>query len=357
MLKINFYYNQGCSSCDRIKTEILLPLVAQKQLSVNWLDVDAPENFYSLLEAQSQYGKTYSSPTIVGEGFMLAGDKDIRESLPKLVNTRKPVSWTGIRTENASLVITPILKFGAVSAAGLADSINPCALATIIFFIAYLRVRQIAFNRILLAGTAFCLGVFITYLAVGWGLLNILYRVHLFTVIRVWLNAIIAISCFILGGISIYDAVISKITLNKDTQAKNRMVLKLPEWARRFIHQKIRTGIRLKTGNKTSSVTGILLSGYILGSIISVIEGICTGQVYLPTIIFLVKEKYSVTAFLWLLWYNFLFIIPLIILIAMVFAGTRQITIEKWFRNNIYLSKLILAVIFIFIGTLILILK
>ena len=63
--------------------------------------------------------------------------------------------------------------------AGLIDSINPCAFATIIFFISYLSlVLKKQRTDIFLTGIIFIAGVFITYLLIGLGFFRIVQKLN-----------------------------------------------------------------------------------------------------------------------------------------------------------------------------------
>ena len=200
----------------------------------------------------------------------------------------------------------------------------------------------------ILAGCAFCLGVFLTYLAMGWGLLNLLYQFEILFEIRHWLNLMMAVTCFILGGLSLYDAWISRHSESR------QMILQLPGWAKRFIHSKIRENVNQSESNHSRSETqklhNVLISGVILGGLIALVEGICTGQVYLPTLVYLTKVQQDLTAFFWLIWYNLLFIVPLLVLLALVFVGVSQTRIEHWFQKHIVWNKVLLSAFFFGLG-------
>jgi len=346
-MHVDVFYNTGCPSCERVKQDVLIPLEQQEKITITWRNVDEPEHYFPLLEAQAKFNKTYHSPTVVGPDFMLTGETEIRElDLPKGHFARLRGNDT-----TGNTLATPALTFGTVTAAGLVDSINPCALATIIFFIAYLRIRRFSIRKMILAGCAFCLGVFLTYLAMGWGLLNLLYQFEILFEIRYWLNLMMAVICFILGGLSLYDAWRSRHSKSR------QLILQLPDWAKRFIHSKIRKNVNQSESDHSRSETqnfashrNVLISGVILGFLIALVEGICTGQVYLPTLVYLTKVQQDITAFFWLIWYNVLFIVPLLVLLALVFVGVSQTRIESWFRRHIVWSKVLLSAFFFGLG-------
>ena len=381
-MQLEVFYNQGCPVCEEIKQDILLPLEKQGLIQITWRNIDDADNYFPLLQAQAKFSKTYHSPTIVATDFMLTGESEIREQLPqytKITNHKSQITNTqsspnhhlAPQTTNATALnpqlqrtdklqfVSTHLDLGTVTAAGIVDSINPCAISTIIFFIAYLRVRQFNWKAILFSGLAFCLGVFITYVAIGYGLLKLVYQFDFIFQIRNLLNWLMSIGCFVLAGLSLFDA------YSCHKSPSNKMVLQLPNWAKTFIHSKIRENYRNQmhrfTISKTPSLSthhsALFLSAVLLGSLISIVEGLCTGQIYLPTIVYLAKEKSSITALGWLIWYNFLFVLPLLVLLGLVVFGFSQKRIEDWFQKQLVWSKLLLTIFFVGIGIILLIVK
>jgi len=176
-------------------------------------------------------------------------------------------------------------------------------------------------------------------------LLNLLYQFEILFEIRYWINLMMAVICFILGGLSLYDAWVTR-------HPKNRpMILQLPGWAKRLIHSKIRENINQRESNhETQRLHTVLISGVILGCLIAVVEGICTGQVYLPTLVYLTKVQQDITAFFWLIWYNLLFVFPLLVLLLLIFVGVSQTRIEHWFQKHIVWSKVLLSAFFFGLG-------
>jgi len=98
------------------------------------------------------------------------------------------------------------------------------------------------------------------------------------------------------------------------------MTLSLPHSLRMRINRVIRQTCRARATVWAAFVTGL---------VVSIIELACTGQVYLPTIIFVMGvPQLQVRAFLYLLLYNLMFILPLVVVFILAFRGTtsRQLT-------------------------------
>jgi cytochrome c biogenesis protein CcdA len=224
----------------------------------------------------------------------------------------------------------------AVVLAGLIDGINPCAFATIIFFVSYLAISRRGRSALLMVGLAFTLGVFVAYLMVGLGAMRLLQWANTMRVLGLVLYGLMAASCFVLAGVSVHDYGLARQGRLED------MRLNLPERLRERIHVRIRTSRRAFIG-----------TAFVTGMIISVLELACTGQVYLPTISFVVGiPEMRVSAVLYLLLYNVFFVVPLLVVLLLAAYGVSAKRFQGWFERNAATSKLLMAVLFLLLGVL-----
>jgi hypothetical protein len=134
-------------------------------------------------------------------------------------------------------------------------------------------------------------------------------------------------------------AVYSFLDYRKATQGKTKeMTLQLPDKIKSLTHTIIRKFAKFKY---------LVYAAFIMGFIISLFEFLCTGQVYLPTIIYImgVPELKS-QATLYLLLYNLLFITPLIMIFLASYFGTTSTQMQKIFSKNVPAIKLLTAIFF-----------
>jgi hypothetical protein len=111
---------------------------------------------------------------------------------------------------------------------------------------------------------------------------------------------------------------------------------------RRWINRIIRTGAQMHAFVAVAFITGI---------VISLIELACTGQVYLPTIIFVLSMPGpQIQALLYLVLYNLAFIVPLVIVFIMVFFGTTSEQLGRFINRWTGPIKLLMAVMFFFLA-------
>jgi len=208
--------------------------------------------------------------------------------------------------------------------------VNPCAFATIIFLLSYLQVAKRTSREILLVGCAFILGVFITYFVLGLGLVEVVSRLTALKSVGLIVNWILAIGCLVVAVISWRDARLARQGRLQD------MTLQLPGFLKDRIRGVIRTGTR---------VNRFVIAAFFSGVVISVLELACTGQVYLPTIVYAMNSgARNATGFL--LVYNIAFIIPLATVFALAWGGLRSEALIRFQHRHTATVKYALAVLF-----------
>jgi len=257
-----------------------------------------------------EMGHTHKKPWVVPKDELMAADKRIRQRFHRFN-------------------IFPIIF------AGLVDGVNPCAFGTLVFFITFLSMAGRKRKEILLVGTAFTVSVFLTYFAIGLGLLKFLVELSFIRAIARWIYLATAVLALSLGILSIIDFIRSLRGDFKD------MLLQLPDSLKRRIHKVI-----IKT-NEPRYHRNIFIAAFTTGIVVSALELTCTGQVYLPTIIYMTKTPDTrITAILYLLLYNLMFIVPLVAVFIVVFWGITSEQLSKFLQNNTSKIKLATALFF-----------
>jgi len=342
-----YFYQSGCDVCDRADHDLRYITDKYPQVVIHRYDVR--EHAALNQHLCDRYGvpedKHLTAPALFVEGGYLLGD-DIRAPaiealvLP-LLASGSPDPSEGWDTARDAAVSTIVERFQSldvltVVGAGLLDGVNPCAFATMIFLISYLSLRKRRGMALLLTGVAFTLGVFVTYLAVGFGLLRFLGSLPFLNTIARWLYGLTAVACVALAVGSILD-------YRKARQGRlEDMTLKLPERLRGWSKSLIREGV---------SSRRFVISSFALGLGVSVIELACTGQVYLPTIVFVLNlPEWRTRASLLLVLYNLMFILPLVAVFVLVYLGTTSQQLIDWMTKHTATVKLGTAALFLFLA-------
>jgi len=220
----------------------------------------------------------------------------------------------------------------AIVTGGLVDGVNPCAFATVVFFVTYLAALGKTKRRILEAGVAFCGGVFIAYFAAGIGLSESLLHFQAVPILALVLRWGIVTMVSALALVSFYDAWVARRGEPK------AMLLKVPSRLRARMNAII---------SRHSRSNRLLLASFLLGLILSAIEFVCTGQVYLPLIqlmvSFAVDRLHTLSL---LLIYNLAFCVPLLVVFLAVFAGASSERLNGLLTRHIASAKILLGILF-----------
>ena len=235
-------------------------------------------------------------------------------------------------------IIKRFKSFGpqVVATAGIIDGINPCAFTTIVFFISYLALIGSRRLDMLLVGASFALGVFITYFLVGCGAFAFLRHLPVYSIFSRCLNMVIALLALVLGFLSLGDFFKAR---RGDFKG---IALQLPSF--------IKTRIQ-RTISKEMRTHKHIAAAFSAGFIVSLLELACTGQVYLPTIILITgQEGMKRQGFSYLLLYNLMFILPLVVVFLVCYFGTTSEQLARFTRKNIAVVKLFTALLFFSLG-------
>lgn len=283
-------------------------------------------------------------PAQIGPG----ADAAVQKAIDNNEETRVP----GLQKEEAHSLQTHETLFSqitlwAIIGAGLADGVNPCAFAVIVFFVSFLAAYKYTKKEIVIVGSAYCAAVFLAYVLMGLGAFHVLYAMKAFRYVTLVVQWGMVGLCGVFLLLSIYDFVVYQ-----RTKKSEKMLLQLPTNYKVYIHKVMRFFLK----DKHSSMWRLLLAAFIVGFVVSGVEAVCTGQVYLPTIVVILKEvnQHFWRATEFLLLYNLMFILPLVLVFVLTLCGKESATFNDWLKKHLGLTKFILCCVFL--GLLILLL-
>lgn len=352
--RVVIFHSHKCSSCLRINSQVI-PAIEQKykgRIKAEYYDITELENYKLLLAYAEKYKiEKKSLPLIIVGDKFLSGEKQVRDYLD--VYIQLCLSSKGKIPIEVPPEVDLIKHFRTFDAlviiiAGLIDGVNPCAFTVIVFFVTFLALQGYEKKKIILTGMFFILAVFLTYLLLGLGLFNFLYRLKALSYLMRILYRLVAGLCFVLGALAIYDVIVFK----KTGQAES-MLLRLPERIK-FLIQRIigRHYRKTKEESRTSGhILGLAASALVAGFIISILEAVCTGQIYLPTITFVLRvAELRLKAAWYLVLYNLMFILPLVAVFLLALWGVVSGEFSYFMRKHMIAIKIFTAVLFISLG-------
>jgi glutaredoxin len=334
-IHITYFHKHGCQKCaravkvlKRLKEKYPQIVVDQRNAKTEQTLFEAMGTLYDVPEI-----KRLTTPAVFVGDTALIGELNeqglenaIQKHLRTGVTSRLKEAETQIDTAETEIV-NRFHGFGilTVAGAGLLDGINPCAFATIVFFISYMNLVGRGRKEMLIAGGAFALAVFGTYLLLGLGMLSFMSYLNQYSGIAKCVYLLAATATFALAGLSLYDAVKAKQGKTKD------ILLQLPRALKQRIHKVIREQTR---------TSGVIAGAMVIGFIISALELVCTGQVYLPTLTFVAGiEGMRAHAISYLLLYNIMFIVPLIVVFGCVYWGTTSMQLGGILQKHLVSVK------------------
>jgi cytochrome c biogenesis protein CcdA len=193
------------------------------------------------------------------------------------------------------------LRLPTVIVTALIDSINPCAIGVLVLLVSALLVLSEHRRKMLLTGIIYVTAVFITYFLAGLGLLTFIHSMQIGEMVGIMTGFLV----IILGLVEIKDFFWygKGFSLSIPASQIDRI--------------------------KKYAEEGTVVAAIILGIIVSAVELPCTGGPYLA-ITTLLAERLDFMAIMYLLLYNFIFVLPLLIIVLLAYFGTTTLDIKHW---------------------------
>ena len=281
------------------------------------------------------FGK-YSHPASFFSDSALASTPPTPDAAPGVEQARRSASGRSAARAKAQL------RFSIITGAALADSVNPCAFATIIILVAMMSSAKRTRKEIMAVCMAFTAAVFLTYLSISIFLYRVIKAVSeqggWFLIVSDVIYYAAFSLCVFFGLLCLWDAI--KIFRGKPPE---EMVMQLPKALKKRINVAMAKGVRARW----------LMAGvFVAGVSVSFFEAACTGQVLIPTTILIAELTFWESLPL-LLWYNFLFVVPLLIIFGLVLLGVSSQQLTDFFRKNVVWTKVALAIVFLAMGLLV----
>jgi len=209
--------------------------------------------------------------------------------------------------------------------AAVIDSINPCAFGVLIFLLTYLVKTVGSRKKMLLHGFTYIFAVFITYLTAGLLLMPIIGSLGRFSITA---YAVIGIIVIIFGLLEIKDFF---------WYGKGPSLTLLP-------------GASKRIKMYVSHISANLSSAFLLGVFVALVELPCTGAVYLAILSMMSLSGVDATSIGWLIAYNIIFVLPLVVILFAFSRGVNAEILENWRKKHRKLMRLSIGLLLIMLG-------
>lgn len=223
-------------------------------------------------------------------------------------------------------IANPSAMIPLVAGTGFLDGIHPCAIAILIFFIAFLITLRRSFKNIFVLGLVYIFIIFLTYLAVGVGLMSgivFLGQPHFFAKLGSWL-------LIVLGLINIKDFFFPRLPIH----------LQMPKVSSPTITKYL----------AKATLPAVAFAAFLVG----LCSIPCAGGIYAAVTSLLASKTTYFAGFLYLILYNLMFVMPLFILLLIAVNPLTLARIAQFRQKNERTEKIVMGTMMAVLGTVIL---
>jgi len=327
-----YFYGDSCSHCEKVKPVIANISSRYPDLNLTRLEINHnADNRQHLIDMSDRYGiPNPGIPTIFIGNRVLIGEAEITNRFEDEILGEKqrivsaaPVNQTP--SAPVSQLVTPALSPYMVVFAALVDSTNPCGLSVLVFLLISMAAAGDR-RRILLVGGVYIAAMFLFHLLVGIGLFSAMAISGLTKPFSIIGGAI----ALILGIVTLAD-----VLRNKETY-----LLSIPESGKGLLG----TYIRKAT----------LPAAFILGILAGILGFSCTGGIYISILGLMGRDMTVMAGLPWLILYNLVFVLPLVLVTLLVAYGISPDRAERWRTEHKRTIRVVIGLIMVALGLLIL---
>lgn len=346
---IVYFYSDYCTHCASVESLIdEIEATYAEEIALTKLNVDEVEAFqvYNQFCREKEYrGKEI--PMIAIDNKYFVGENDIRENLEDeilrmITSGERICPLAGVMAchsneEDAQPYVDGLSEEGhlvwyktlpAIVISGLVDGINPCAFAVLIFMMTILLEVSGSRKRVFKIGLSYMLAFIATNVTLG--ILVYWFSDLVFKGSSLPLKFAAGLA-IIAGGINI-----------KDYFAYGKgFSLQIPSGTKKLVQRWI---------NYASIPAAI-----VLGIILAVLEAPCSASIYYA-ILEMLRNKTAVLmqALPYIFLYNIMFILPLVVLFAIIYMGKSTHVLENWRKSHRKEMRLVLGLILVVLGIILL---
>jgi cytochrome c biogenesis protein CcdA len=261
-------------------------------------------------------------------GHYMIGDHVITQNLEMLIRAGALQNFQEIPVAEGDMSLSLPLIFGA----GLLGGVNPCSVSMVLMLLSLLSSKR---DRIVRAGVSYIASKLITYLFLGLALYRSLQALDS-AAFRFAVDAAKWVAVALAAGLCVFNVL---DYFNARREKYGRIRVQLPKGLRAFNNELIKKAVN-------SGARFMIPLIFLLGVVISAGEFLCTGQIYLATILYVMRSG-DVSAVPAFLTYVIAMIIPMSVLLIVCARGRRLLEMSEFARKNLPIIKLANAALFL----------
>lgn len=330
-----FFSSPGCSECEKAKN-ILEKSKLYTTHQVIEYSISDSEGLGYMRKYASSYDvpeKQQITPILYVDDSYYSGFQAISANIESILSGGKSTALFSVDDTVPETQPVKLLNILASFFIGLLNGFNPCSISMTLMLLSLL----IASNKNIKAtGLSFAIGKFIGYMLIGTLLYSILGNINFDKVNLIIKWFLILFSSF-LAVMNLIDAIHAK----NNNYGKIR--LQLPKKIRKANHNFIN-----KSVNQATSILSIFI-GLALGLVISGGEFLCTGQLYLATIVSMASDNTTLSwgAISQLIIYSLGFVLPIVVVVIVADQTMNSFRLSEFFRKKMFAIKIANMIFFL----------
>lgn len=302
---VMYFYGNTCPACKEaapVVERILAKGVAVEKYEV-YDNRENADRMVMLFKMQGIPESEWAVPVAFYSGRMYMGVPRIQELEKELAAAAEQNSagLTGSMSDTMGML--------GIMGAALADSVNPCAILVLVILLSFISLYHESRKRLILSAASFIFSVFLTYMLVGIGIVKALTFLGISDIVRNF----VGILAILVGILNLKDFFF---------YGAGGFATEIPQTWRPCLFSLLR-----KATTPWAS--------FALGSVVTLIELPCTGGPYFFALGILSKWGMSPVFFAYLIFYNLIFVLPLVFIAVLVYFG--KMTVERaadWQAKN-----------------------
>lgn len=339
-LQVYYFYGEGCSHCAKA-SPFIEEMEAKYSIQILKYDIYSDRDKLSLFDEYcDKYGipsERRGVPTLfvsdqyfIGDGAIISNfENALLSAQTKNTDSSSLLNKEETQeTDDRPIVSTEQVSLFTLTVSALVDAVSPCSIAILVFLIGA-RVLVSGFRkRALKVGLAFCLSIFIGYFLFGLGLFNVIQ----FSGFSGLFSVAVGVVAVVVGLLYLKDVFWYR---------RGGFAMEVPESLKPTLMRMLK---------KVTSPVG----AFFMGFVVVCFELPCTGGPYLFILGQLANSATRLQTIPLLLYYNFIFVLPLIIITLLLFSNILSLNrIRQWNDKNLRLMRLGGGLVMIFLGLLV----
>jgi sulfite exporter TauE/SafE len=348
-----YFYTSSCSDCNNTQN-FLKTLSSGYMLNIERKTVNSPlvidhknitqENNLVLLQSLFEYYNVPKDkrevPVMFYSKGYISGYDHIKKNMEKIIIGGEALNfdYDRLNQENNIKSLTPE-NIPGIFFTGLINGINPCSISMLFLLLSLVISKK---SNILKFGFSYIAGKMAAYYSFGIAAYHIITVVDstAFRNVQYGISIFMVIMSLILALLNFRDAYWARKEIYSNVK------MQLPGSLRKYNHRIITFFAEKADSGWTVFVI------FILGVIISLGEFLCTGQIYVATIVYLAQNTSGLTGttVLSFVLYVLAASLPLILLVILVNRTKRLLQVSELVRRHLPVIKIIFGVTFLIFG-------